>query len=362
MAKYRCPACGQPYDGKKCRECFYEHFSEEISHGAHTHRGEPLVIRGSTRRPVPRKDPFGCDKKTRKKGKNSAFSIILACLIFFAEPVIDLAADLFRELEDTVSAFTQAEPEPAIRMPEDTMILYQGDGICVRTDWKYHESFGDGLSLWLENFTEGDITVTAREITINGYLMEEASLFCMAGPDQTGWGGLRLEGRALEQAGIGDIRQISFCLELYDSDTYETIDITPQLVLSSDPDYAPRANDLGGMVLLEQDGLRVTYLGYAPDPDRAEVFAHGNFLFHLENDSQVCRQVMLSEADPDFSFWVELPPHTYAVAECYLYGLAEQGIETLEQVPQLTFRLEYWNRDDANEHFLSEPISVSTVQ
>lgn len=70
MAKYICPSCGAPYNGKKCRNCAYESFSEEIAHNLHVHEGEPLVIHDTTRRPVPYKDPFDCPRPIRKKRKN----------------------------------------------------------------------------------------------------------------------------------------------------------------------------------------------------------------------------------------------------------------------------------------------------
>ena len=61
MAKYICPSCGAPYNGKKCRNCAYESFSEEIAHNLHVHEGEPLVIHDTTRRPVPyTADCFHC--------------------------------------------------------------------------------------------------------------------------------------------------------------------------------------------------------------------------------------------------------------------------------------------------------------
>lgn len=359
MAHYKCPGCGMPYDGKKCRHCYYEHFSEEIAHGGHTHKGEPLVIRSATRKPIPRKDPFGCETKTKKKKNSRLPATLLALLIFFAEPVIDLAGELLRELEDTVSAFTVAQPEPAMAIPEDTMILYQGDGLCVRTDWKYYDSFGNGLSLYLENYTDRDVTVTAREVAINGYLMEYASLYCRAGEDQTGWGKLYVEEEYLHLAGITDIRQISFRLELYDSDTYDTIDITPEFLLSSDPEYVPVPNELGGMTILEQEGLRVSYLGYAANPDWPEEFELGKFLFHIENDTASYRQVMVTEGEPDIGLWCEVPPQTNAVAEAYLYGLQEQGIDSLEELPQLCFRLEVWDPEQQETVLLSEPITVS---
>ena len=50
MARQLCPSCGKPYNGKKCGNCLYEHFTEEIAHGFHTHEGEPLVIEGTKRK------------------------------------------------------------------------------------------------------------------------------------------------------------------------------------------------------------------------------------------------------------------------------------------------------------------------
>ena len=53
----RCPCCGAPYNGKRCRECYYEPFTEEIAHGLHTHEGEPLIIEQPEDRPVRRSVP-----------------------------------------------------------------------------------------------------------------------------------------------------------------------------------------------------------------------------------------------------------------------------------------------------------------
>ena len=40
----RCPCCGAPYNGKRCRECYYEPFTEEIAHGLHTHEGSSEIV------------------------------------------------------------------------------------------------------------------------------------------------------------------------------------------------------------------------------------------------------------------------------------------------------------------------------
>ena len=66
MARCTCPSCGASWNGKRCRSCNYEHFSEEIAHRGHTHRGEPLIIDAPARKPIPTKDPFGCETRTKK--------------------------------------------------------------------------------------------------------------------------------------------------------------------------------------------------------------------------------------------------------------------------------------------------------
>lgn len=63
MTRSTCPSCGAPFNGKKCRSCLYETFTEEYAHGNHTHQGEPLVIDAPVRSPIPKQDPFECPPK-----------------------------------------------------------------------------------------------------------------------------------------------------------------------------------------------------------------------------------------------------------------------------------------------------------
>ena len=67
MSKYICPSCGAPFNGKKCKNCAYESFSEEVAHNLHVHEGEPLVIHDTARKTVPYRDPFDCPPKPKKQ-------------------------------------------------------------------------------------------------------------------------------------------------------------------------------------------------------------------------------------------------------------------------------------------------------
>lgn len=70
MAKYICPSCGAPYNGKKCRNCAYESFSEEIAHNLHVHEGRAPGHPRYHPQAVPYKDPFDCPPSHPKKKKN----------------------------------------------------------------------------------------------------------------------------------------------------------------------------------------------------------------------------------------------------------------------------------------------------
>lgn len=72
MPRYDCPSCGNSFNGKKCRNCGYETFNEEIAHRLHVHKGEPLVIRETTRKPIPTADPFGCPPVPRSVARRKS--------------------------------------------------------------------------------------------------------------------------------------------------------------------------------------------------------------------------------------------------------------------------------------------------
>lgn len=65
LDRYRCPACGaRGYRGRRCGECLYEPFGEEVAHGTHYHAGEPLVL---NTRPKSRPAGQGCDSYSGKR-------------------------------------------------------------------------------------------------------------------------------------------------------------------------------------------------------------------------------------------------------------------------------------------------------
>lgn len=356
MARYQCPSCGAAYNGKRCRSCYYEHFTEEITHGTHIHAGEPLVIDAPVRRPIRRKNPFDCDEETKKKHKGR-FGAILAVLLALSGPVADIAGELVSEAADAFS-YVQAEPEP-IEIPEDAMTLYVGDGLRILADWKNGREYTDGIRIFAENDTGYDLDISAVDIIVNGYMMESSWFYCDARNGTQSLSTLWLDEEALSLAGISTVEAISFHLEGWDQKTYDRILTTERIVLQAAPPGTDPGAIPAGQIIYDRDGITVSYLGYKADEYHPEEVAQGQLLFHIQNDTQRYLEIFPLEVSVngencDVSLWSQVYPGARAVASMYLYP--EGALTTLET---LELTLEFTDREDYDYREISDPMNLN---
>lgn len=361
MSRYICPSCGAAFNGKRCRECFYEHFTEEITHGNHVHKGEPLVISAPARKPIRRKDPFGCDPATKKRKKfNPALLIVLLALL---NPLLGLVETWFDRVELVGIAKVEPEPEPYI--PAETVIINGIPEVLVMAQWEPGQFFDGSLPIYIQNDSSDPVEVCGWEITVNGYLLDDSFLFGSARGHEITRTELYLNQEDLAHAGIGEIQEISFYLELYDSETYEVLETTQTIVL----DYVAAGGSISafspdGMVIWDEDGIHVRYLGYAPNEYDPENVQSGALLFYVENNTD--QRIQIDLADPYVNAeqvslygFTELPPYSKTVMDVPLYGLEELGINRLEDFRQLSFKLAGWNYTQYDASILSDEITIS---
>lgn len=364
MAKYTCPSCGKPYNGKVCRNCLYETFTEEITHGLHTHEGEPLVVETPERKPIRPKDPFGCEKKTRKPSFRLGI-VIAVMLLALLGPILSAVFVLVSEVGNVVFGSTsEAKAEPAL--PAGGTTLYDADGLIVVADWQNGLEYEDGFYVVVQNNTGRNITVSSRDILVNGYLMEDSLLYCQADSGHSADDWFRLSRSDLDNAGIETVQELAFWLNIYDSDTYDTIAETEPVTLYADagPDFVQPVDD-SGTPLFEQDGIRILYRRYRPDEYYPEDFSEGSMLFYLENSTD--RGIVLYTTDSyvngtyvSLGLWCALPPHTRAVRSMYLYGLSSEklDIESREDINSMTLELEIVDQEDYDVFLVTGPLSI----
>ena len=373
MASYQCPSCGKPYNGKKCRNCLYETFTEEITHGLHTHRGEPLVIDEPVRRPIRRKNPFVWDKRTRNsKNKFSWIGVALVLIIVLAGPVLD---GLLEAAESIGSAVSVAAPEPEplpdhlleqmeVEMPVNATVLLDRDGIRVAADWQDGDAFDGQIRLVLENNTDRPLWLTTESIVVNGFVMQYGSLFALADPGQTEEGYFYLDEQEVMDAGITQFQEISFQMQVVDDETYDLLLTQPVTFRPQcDEDYVQETLQ-PGTVLLDQDGVLLSYQGYEPDYSLPEEPCYGSLKLYLENNTDYPLEIYSLESqvngkDGEVYLWADLPAHTRSVVRLSLYDLDNLKITSWDQLETVTLTLEIGDWDTEQLLLTPEPITIS---
>lgn len=366
MARYICPSCGSRYNGKRCASCLYENFAEEYTHGNHTHTGEPLVIREPVRRPIPRKDPFGCEERTRKsRSANSRVLYIVLIILLLAWVATGIAEHFSSSRYISLPWSEMAAPEteaPAI--PSDGITLYDDGALRVVADWEETRKYEDGIRVVAENHTQQDLNVVARDILVNGFLMEDSILYISAEAGQTAEGWLYLDSSDLERAGITDVQEVFASLEAYDSNSYDPYARSESIALCTTGVLNQERND-SGEVLFDRDGIRIVFKGYTPSSYAPEVFSNGSFLFYLENKTDMTvdcftDEVTVNGQESTLSLWCSLPPNTQAVRRMYLFGMSDENldIQSREELTEVLASFIFDINDASDTALTTDPISI----
>lgn len=153
MAENRCPGCGAPYNGRKCRICLYTSMETNLSRNA-----KPVS-------PAPRPK-----QKRSAVGSMVGFLLILVLIAI----VLPFARNFGRKLEAIDAA--NRTPEP---IPGNSAVLFQQEDITVLVP----KQDTSGISLWFYNHGKEDIMVVCKDIAINGCRIEnaEVSVYIPAG-------------------------------------------------------------------------------------------------------------------------------------------------------------------------------------
>ena len=363
MARYLCPSCGRRYNGKRCANCLYENFAEEYSHGSHTHTGEPLVIRDTQRRPIPRKDPFACEEKTRKPGLRPLVLVIilLSVIVPVAKAVIGIVSEISSKVSDSFVSVSSRKADAV--MPSGGITLYDDGSLRIVADWEETRKFDGSLRVVVENHTRQDLNVTTKDLLVNDYVMNYSSIYISADAGHTAEGWLYLDDTDLEDAGISDVQQICASFQAYDSDSYETIMQTAYIPLcTASALIQPPADQ--GETLYERDGIRIVCKGYAPSSYDPEDFSEGDILFYLENGTDAAMEIFADEVTVNgqetlLSLWSYLPPHTQTVRRMSLFSLSsgKTDIPSRDDITEMTVSF-FFQADDESAAFTTDPVSI----
>ena len=364
----RCPCCGAPYNGKRCRECYYEPFTEEIAHGLHTHEGEPLIIEHPEDRPVRRSVPTRqkeCRQYSGRRKKTSpkwlwpilivtAFMVAQYVLTEFITEKVSSMSSLWSDDGDTW------ETEAVIR-PEDfhhQTVLYDKDGILAVADWKDGDTYTDEIPVYLRNDSDRDVMLMSNMDCVNGYMTEYSLFLGEVEAGQEEMTSIWIDDTDLKGGNIEKVGKISFRLQVTDDNDYSLLDTTSPITLYADRKFK-RSVESGGTTVLEEAGITLAYTG-----SEGELCEDGTFCFRVENHSGrniwlYTMETYVNGESADLFLFDELAPDAWGKCEMWLY---DAGVERVRDITSLELVLGVLDHDTDELLLESKRVSIPVTK
>lgn len=248
--------------------------------------------------------------------------------------------------EPATTESTQSAPSTDVTIEETE--LYNANGVTVTATELKDSLFGPEVTVTISNETEKNIVVVSRELSVNGYMLSASSLYGDVAAGKKSIETIHLMSSELSEAGIETVADIEFLLHIYDADTFDDIDTSGLITLSTSASEGfTQPVDDSGDVIYDDKNIRVICKGLKDD-----VIWDGCVVFYVENNSDktvtvYSENVSVNGFMVDESLWSDLRPGTRAIDAMYLLTLDEIGLESIDAVENIEFNLriidEKWN-------------------
>lgn len=276
------------------------------------------------------------------------------------ENVPDEAPD---DAEDETSADTTEPDAPATSSKdvtiEETVLLDEAGVKITAKSLEPNTLFGPEVKLLIENDSGVDLTVQARDSSVNGYMVD-AIFSCDIVSGKKANDELTFLSSDLEACGIETIADIELSFHLYRSDNWDTyLDSAPVSLTTSAADTYAYDFDDAGELLYDDGSVRIVARGLSEDDS---IFGPGVVLYVENNGTQ---DVTIQTRDVSvngfmisavFSCDVCAGKHAVDAITFFSSELEESGIETITDI-ELSFHL--FDSDSWSTIADSDPIALT---
>ena len=218
-------------------------------------------------------------------------------------------------------------------------VLYDEGGLKITaTSLAMNEFLGPEIKVMIENNTTKDLTVQAREVSIND-LMIEPTFSSDVAVGKKANDSISFFKEDLERNGIDKIAKIELRLNIFTTETFDTIAVTePIIINTSAKDTYVQTYDDSGNVIYEKDGIRIVDKGLNTD-----AFFGPEIRVYIENNTAKTVTVQVQNVsvngfmvEPIFSS--DIAPGKKTNDGITFIDLEENGIEKIEDV-ELSFMI-----------------------
>jgi len=243
-------------------------------------------------------------------------------------------ADEKETVEDETKKTTAAvtKPQNGDISIDEQVVLDQGGIKVTLKSLDMESTWGPTISLQIENNSDKAVSVQSMGSSVNG-VMISTWFSCDIGIGKKANTELSYMTEDLDRAGITVIKDIEFYLNVYDTETYDTIFDSDMIKVttSADPSYV-QAYDTSGTVVFDKDGYKFIVQGSAMDDSYWGAVVY----VYIENNSDKNINVFAQNVsidgfmiDPYFSCEVYVGKKAYTVMTFMDEDLVSNGIEKI---------------------------------
>lgn len=324
MAMRKCPSCGQRYNGKRCKNCFYEPFGEvTTSFDLHQDMELPQQEAAPSRPRVPAR-PGTTRTRRKSRGGGVKWVAIVWSLLMVTGVLGSVVSYIFEAVEDVGSNFLQATPE-SVPLPADGYVLYEDADVLILADWDGVSPIAEDVPIYVENFTGKDLVVCTDGAAINGCMTNDVFFYCDAYQNSVCRATLWVDEQTLEELGIKEIESLRLAIDIMEEDSY---DILVEDYITGWGGDTQHTLDTTGVFLYEADGVTVLYQGWEVDE-----YGDTRLRFYVANNTESALELSSDEIFIDGQqtgayLWQKFFPGTKAVIWGNLYDFElEQSAE-----------------------------------
>ena len=330
MAKIKCENCGAKYNGNFCPIC-------------------------ST--PAP--------EQPKKKKKGWALPVVIVVVLLLLVSCFAGGGD--ENVKQPVNAQAQSasskdtgNASSAVAVTISEQELYNKNGIVVVAKKMQDGIFGPEIAVSVENNSAQNIVVSTRSLSVNDFMLSSSGLYSDVAAGKKDNTELNLMSSELRESGISTIGEVSFYLNISNSDTYNTIDTTDLITIktSAAGTFTQEIDDSGDEVF-NANSLRIVCKGLKEDS-----IWDGTVVFYLENNSGksvsvYAENVSVNGYMVDVGMYSDLRPGTRMVDGMYLLNTE---LDSIDDIHDIEFNLRVSDSDTYQSIATSDVIRLEFNQ
>lgn len=189
-------------------------------------------------------------------------------------------------IKETLEKPTETTTEQITKNEEvsiEEQVIFEQDGIKITAKEIDSDGswLGTELKILVENETDKGITVQARDVSVNGYMVDTTMSIDVASQKKSN-DSLIISGDDLEECGIEQIAEMEFRLHIFDEESWDTIVDTDVITIQTScfDSYVQEYDDSGEMIY-EDEYVKIISKGITDD----SIFGIGLKLY-IENKTE----------------------------------------------------------------------------